>query len=79
MPRVKYVMRTNISEEDGYSVDATIEDGMVAITIEAEIDDDDLLVSPDASGDCQSDMLWEAFDHYFTVFDSNGDPVEYED
>ncbi len=56
-------------------------DGSVTLVFEEKLDDDnmDVLECPDASGEYQSDMLWENFKHDFTAYDDDGNEVEYDD
>ena len=87
MPKgtIVYELETEINEkpdydEGEYYVSAKIVDGKVRIRVEYPTTDEYLLGgSADASGDKQSDMLWEIFDHSFAILDEKGQEVEYDE
>ena len=83
MPKVIYELSSELNlnpnyEKGEFKIDAVVRDGKVIIQAEYDYDDPDLLESADAAGDEQSNMLWDIFDHNFTVYDEDNNPVEYD-
>ena len=58
--------------------DVTIDvvDGKTVLTFDIDCEEHDV-DDEDASGDYQSDLLWELFEHDFQAFDDNGKRIEY--
>lgn len=55
-----------------------IVDGVAIITFEREVDVSEIS-DAEASGEYQSDMLWECFEHSFEARGDNGDVIQYND
>ncbi len=56
----------------------TVVDGKAHINFTQEIDAEEVS-DAEASGECQSNMLWECFEHSFAAYDDQGWVISYND
>ena len=71
MAKIKYVLACEAKNVE-------IVDGNAIITFERETDVEDVS-DAEASGEYQSNMLWEIFGHSFAAYDDNGDEIIYDE
>ena len=63
-----------LTVKDNFSLQLV--DDKLVLTFERDCDDEDVN-DADSSGDYQSDLLWELFEHEFTAFHDDGTTIEY--
>lgn len=75
MAKVTYIL-TPGSDLKRIQFDA---EGKMELVFETNCYDDNNFETDEQSGEKQSDMLWELFDHSFEVTDEDGNVIEYDD